>query len=146
MLDFLFLCLYFSITARLFWIDLFSFVLPNTMTYSLLFSGIGYSIIQGQFFDHGMAVLCGSGVFLLIRVLTCWIYKREAMGAGDVKLAAGIGAYWGLTHILYSIYISFILGGLIALIVLLLTDKKKTDYIPFGPILIASSWGFYVVF
>ena len=70
----------------------------------------------------------------------------NAMGAGDVKLAAGIGAYWGSTHILYSIYISFILGGLIALIVLLVTDKEKTDYIPFGPILIASSWGCYVIF
>ena len=61
------------------------------------------------------------------------VYGKEAMGFGDVKLMGALGLYFGLTNIIIIALISFLIGA-ISSIFLLVTKIKKTDeYIPFGP-------------
>ena len=72
------------------------------------------------------------------------VYGKEAMGFGDVRLMGALGLYFGLTNIIIIALISFLIGA-ISSIFLLVTKIKKTDeYIPFGPFIAVSV--FVVIF
>jgi len=100
----------------------------------LLLSGLTGSLLFGAI---GMGV--GAGLFLLIHLLGFFLLKEEAMGMGDVKLAAGIGAFLGWRIGLICFFISFILGAVVATILLLAHLKKRKDRIPFAPFLVAAA-------
>jgi leader peptidase (prepilin peptidase)/N-methyltransferase len=73
------------------------------------------------------------------------IIPREAMGLGDVKLLAAIGAFLGWKATLFTIFLSSVLGGVIGL---LLIVTGKTDWqsrIPYGPYIVAGAltWLFF---
>lgn len=76
---------------------------------------------------------------MAIRLLGSFFLKEEAMGMGDIKLAAGIGAFLGWKIALVSFFISFLLGAVIVIILLVTRLKRKKDKIPFAPFLIGAS-------
>lgn len=74
----------------------------------------------------------GGGIFfgfLLIVVIA----SRGGMGWGDVKLAGLVGLVTGFPLVLVAMFLAFVGGGLIAVILLLLKVKTRKDAIPFGP-------------
>lgn len=70
-------------------------------------------------------------VFLLIPALI----NPRGMGWGDVKMAALIGLVTGFPLILVSMVMGVVLGGLVAIVLLVLKIKKRKEAIPFGPFL-----------
>ncbi|MBI3323830.1 MAG: prepilin peptidase [Candidatus Omnitrophica bacterium] len=80
-----------------------------------------------------VGALAGSGVVWVIGVLGTWFFKREAMGFGDVKLMAMVGAFIGWKQVLL---VNFILAPFLgAAIGLILKFKYGRDVIPYGPFL-----------
>jgi prepilin signal peptidase PulO-like enzyme (type II secretory pathway) len=73
--------------------------------------------------------------FLLAYLITYAIYKREAIGFGDVKLAGLIGLATGPKLVLLSLTLGAILGGVVGIILLLLKLKKRREPLPFGSFL-----------
>ena len=67
-----------------------------------------------------------------IKLLGDFLFKRESMGGGDIKLMFIIGMVLGLPQALFSIFIGSLIGLPLALIILIL---KKDHVIPFGPLL-----------
>jgi leader peptidase (prepilin peptidase)/N-methyltransferase len=83
---------------------------------------------------------------LLAYVITLAIYRTEAMGFGDVKLAGLIGLAIGPRLVLLALTLGAILGGLVGIILLLLKLKKRKEPLPFGSFLAISAmltliWG-----
>jgi leader peptidase (prepilin peptidase)/N-methyltransferase len=72
----------------------------------------------------------GLGIFLLIVIVS-----RGGMGWGDVKLAALIGLVTGFPLVFIALLIGVILGGVVAILLLLFKIKKRKEAIPFGPFL-----------
>jgi leader peptidase (prepilin peptidase)/N-methyltransferase len=68
-------------------------------------------------------------------VLVAIVIPREAMGFGDVKFLACIGAFLGWQAIVFTIAMSSIIGALIGGLMLLFTQGKAGGKIPFGPYL-----------
>ena len=68
-------------------------------------------------------------------------FKKEAMGGGDIKLTAGTAAVLGWQGIAGPLLIGSILGGVVAVALLLLKKKKLGETLPFGPFL---SLGAYI--
>ncbi|NUN92453.1 MAG: prepilin peptidase [Verrucomicrobiae bacterium] len=64
---------------------------------------------------------------------------REAMGLGDVKFLAGIGAFLGPQAIFFVILISSILGSAIGLLMMLAAKRGWGFKIPYGPYLAAAA-------
>ena len=117
--------------------------------------------------DSLMGSLMGGGLIWL----SAWggekIFKQEAMGGGDIKLAALIGAFVGWQAMLMVLFLSFLLGTLAGVPLMLLGKLKKTTevfertsqdqpakaMVPFGPFLAMGAitalmagktiWGFY---
>ena len=64
----------------------------------------------------GLGALVGGGIILAIRWTGAAILKKEAMGLGDVKLMAFLGALVGPLYVLYVLVIGSILGAVIGLV------------------------------
>src|SRR5438132_13087285 len=60
---------------------------------------------------------------------------REAMGRGDLKFLAAIGAFLGWRAVLFSVFAGSLLGSLIGLITLLVGKRVWSAKLPFGPYL-----------
>lgn len=75
----------------------------------------------------GLAI--GALIFLLIVVLS-----RGGMGWGDVSMAGFIGAITGYLLPL-AVLLAVIIGGLLAVVLLVFKLKKRKEGIPFGPFL-----------
>lgn len=81
--------------------------------------------------------LLGGGVMIyLTATIGRFVFKREAMGGGDIKLMAMIGAFLGLRLVIIAYFVAPILAAPIG-ITLKLT--KKADVIPYGPFLALAS-------
>lgn len=70
---------------------------------------------------------------------------REAMGRGDLKFLAAIGAFTGWRAVLFSIFAGSVLGSLVGLLTLVLGKRVWSAKLPFGPYLAAGAliWIFY---
>ena len=72
---------------------------------------------------------------LVIGLLGTWVFKKEAMGGGDLKLLAMIGAFLGWRQVFLIIFISSLVGSIVGLTLVSLNLKKRLEYIPYGPYL-----------
>jgi leader peptidase (prepilin peptidase) / N-methyltransferase len=66
-------------------------------------------------------------------------FPREAMGLGDVKLIAAIGAFVGWQGVLFTIPIAALLGCTFGVVAILLRHKSLSVRVPFGPFLSAGA-------
>ncbi|MFN0116966.1 MAG: prepilin peptidase [Elusimicrobiota bacterium] len=139
-LPFLVLSLFLVIIS---FIDLELKIIPDSLSLSLIVLGLFFSVINPIFsgeiwlkFVHSIiGVLVGGGTILLIGELGKLIYGRDAMGGGDVKLCAALGAFLGWSGVVSAIIIASILGSLVVLIGFFLRRIKSKQLIPFGPFL-----------
>lgn len=131
--------LFFSAMLILFFTDFEKKIIPDSISLGIIGLGFAFGLYESQFWDSFWGAITGFLIYFIISVLAIFYYKKEALGGGDVKLGAGIGAFWGVKIAIVSSYLSFMVGGLIAIILILTKLKKKTDYIPFAPAMIISN-------
>jgi len=72
----------------------------------------------------------GFAIFLVIAIVS-----RGGMGWGDVKLAALIGLATGYPLVFLAIIMGAILGGIVAVALVIAKKRKRRQTIPFGPFL-----------
>lgn len=62
------------------------------------------------------------------------------MGLGDVKLMGALGLYFGFANIIIVAIISFLVGAILSIILLITRIKKSDEYIPFGPFIVIGTF------
>ena len=90
---------------------------------------------MGGFSLVGMSILNGIGAFIFMFALKLFgdfIFKRESMGGGDIKLLGVYGLVLGFPMSMVSVFLSAFIGLPISLIII---KKCKSHEIPFGPFL-----------
>jgi leader peptidase (prepilin peptidase) / N-methyltransferase len=70
-------------------------------------------------------------LFLLLYFLALAIYRRRALGFGDVLLAALIGAMTG-QFVVAALIFGMLLAAVGGLFLIAIRVRKRTDYIPYG--------------
>jgi len=104
-------------------------------------------------------ILACGGVFLAIAIISYYIFKKEGVGGGDIKLAAAIGANIAIGQAMLSFFLAVALGSIIGVGLILARRKTRKDYVPFGPMMVAGAlvtifygrqiveiWRSYVIF
>jgi len=113
--------------------DLKSQKIYNWLTFPLILSGpVIHSIYSGT--DGLLLSAGGFGLGLLVMVIP---FFMGVMGAGDVKLMAGIGAWLGVNATFTAFLFTCLAGGAYALVVML----RNTDYFK---AVIANIWGSFL--
>ena len=127
-------------------------IIPNRLNLTIFEIGIIFAFLYGLS-DVAITIkmligmLIGGGIFLFITLIGGLIYGKEAMGFGDVKLMGALGLFFGQYNIIAVTLVSFLIGAILSIILLVSKIKKSDEYIPFGPfIVIASFISMYVPF
>ena len=129
-------------------IDLAHTIIPDAITLPGTVVGLGTSLwlTPVGLRNAILGVLLGSGLFLLMAILSVVMLKREGMGGGDIKLIAMLGAFLGWHAVLVTIFLAAVLGASVGLALILLRRKGRREPLPFGPFLalgalLAMVWG-----
>ena len=127
-------------------------IIPNRLNLTIFEVGIIFAFLYGLSnmaitINMLLGMVAGGGIFLLITLLGGLFYGKEAMGFGDVKLMGALGLFFGLSNIIVITLVSFLIGAILSIILLVTKIKKSDEYIPFGPfIVIATFLSMYVPF
>ena len=127
-------------------------IIPNRLNLTIFEIGLVFAFLYGLSnvaitINMLLGMVAGAGIFLLITLLGGAFYGKEAMGFGDVKLMGALGLYFGLSNIIIITLVSFLIGAILSIILLLTKLRKTNEYIPFGPfIVIATFISMYIPF
>ena len=118
-------------------------LIPDEMEILIvLVAGLSYlSDLSLLSWNIGTGIISALAFFLVVLAT-----KFRGMGLGDVKLAFVIGFLLGWRGALVAFWMSFILGGVFALLLLLLKRRKFRDTIALGPFMVIGTlisvlWG-----
>ena len=75
------------------------------------------------------------GAIGLVLLLLIVVISRGGMGLGDVKMAGLMGLATGFPVIFVALFVGIVVGGLVAIGLLLSKLRGRKDTIPFGPFL-----------
>jgi leader peptidase (prepilin peptidase)/N-methyltransferase len=131
---------YFSFVAALMVItviDLYHQIIPDVISLPGIGVGLIASLILPQitFWNSLLGILLGGGSLYLVATGYQWLFKREGMGGGDVKLLAMIGAFLGWKSVILTILLSSLIGSIAGILVMVIKGKDFKYAIPFGPFL-----------
>ena len=136
-LEALFYLLFISALIVISFIDLDYQIIPDKISLPGTVVGfIASFFLPLQWYDSLLGILAGGGVILATGYLGKLAFKKEAMGGGDVKLMAMVGAFLGWKLAILTIFFASLIGAVIGIIMKLITGK---EYIPFGPFLSAGA-------
>ncbi len=127
-------------------------IIPNRLNLTIFEVGLVFAFLYGLSnvaitINMLLGMVTGAGIFLLITLLGGAFYGKEAMGFGDVKLMGALGLYFGLSNIIIITLVSFLIGAILSIILLITKLRKTNEYIPFGPfIVIATFISMYIPF
>jgi leader peptidase (prepilin peptidase)/N-methyltransferase len=137
-------------------VDLDHLIIPDRVTIGGIIAGLLLSVIVPAM--HGQETILmsvahsaagaalGGGLLWSIASLGTLIFRKPAMGMGDVKLLAAIGAFLGWRAVLFSVMISSLVGSVVGVSLVIFGRKEMQSRIPYGPFLASAAllwmlWG-----
>ena len=120
-------------------------IIPNRLNLTMFEIGLVFIFLYGISnvaiaINMILGMLVGGGIFLAITLLGGLVYGKEAMGLGDVKLMGALGLYFGLVNIIIIALLSFLIGAVLSIFLLITKIKKTDEYIPFGPFIVLGTF------
>lgn len=117
-------------------------IIPDEISYGGMALGLFISLIYPRLhgtliwhrglLDSFLGLLAGGAMIYGIGILGKLIFKKDAMGGGDVKLMAMIGAFLGWKYVIIIFFMAPFFGSIVGLI---MKYKYKVEIIPYGPYL-----------
>lgn len=111
--------------------DAREYLIPDEFTLGGLVIGLAFAAAGGgaSLITALIGAAVGFGLLWIVGKLGSWAFKEEAMGGGDIKMMAMVGAFVGWQGVLLTIFMGALIGTLIFL-PMSLAGKKKL--VPFG--------------
>lgn len=113
-------------------------IIPDNINIFGILCAIAFHIINFSnffnLFQYFFGFIIGGGFLLSIAIIS-----KGGMGGGDIKLMAMLGLWLGWKFTLLTLFLSFFLGGLISIVLVLFEIKGRKDMIPFGPFIVLAT-------
>jgi leader peptidase (prepilin peptidase)/N-methyltransferase len=128
--------LFTALLVALFGTDLETQRLPNVLTYSGIVAGLVSSVFLPPGIGSSLAgAVLGAAVLMFIR----WLWRVwkgvDAMGLGDVKMLAMIGAFLGWRQVGVVLFLASIAGAVIGVSLAMTRGRSMQSKLPFGTFL-----------
>ncbi len=126
-------------------VDFEHLIIPDRITLGGIVAGVLLSAlvpalhhadgVKAGLFAAALGAAVGWGLLWAVAVLGSLIFRKEAMGFGDVKLLGGIGAFIGWQGVLFTVFASSLVGSIAGISLIVLNKKALQSKIPYGPYL-----------
>ena len=130
-------------------VDLDEYWIPDRVTWGGILIGLPLSALvpalHGQesaltgLRSGAIGAATGFGLLWAVGKLGKLMFKKDAMGFGDVKLMGAVGAFLGGPAALFTVFAAALLGSIFGVTMILLGKKEMGGRIPFGPYLAAGA-------
>jgi leader peptidase (prepilin peptidase)/N-methyltransferase len=124
--------------------DARAYIIPDEFTWGGLVLGLLFAV-AGGLPALGQALIgagVGFGLLWTVGTVGTWLLKQDAMGGGDIKMMAMVGAFLGWQGVLLTIFLGALLGSLI-FVPLALAGRRPL--VPFGIFLAVGATAAYLV-
>jgi leader peptidase (prepilin peptidase)/N-methyltransferase len=118
-------------------IDLEHQIIPDRITLPGLAIGLvaAATILPITLVNAVIGVAVGGGLLWLLAWLSPYLFGKEGMGGGDIKLMGMVGAFLGWKPALLTIMLGAIAGSVLGITLIAIKLLRRDQYIPFGPFL-----------
>ena len=139
-----------SVLIVIFVYDLKHYLIPT----GVLFGAIGIVFLYQLVFDTGFlffnSIWAAIGAASIFWCLYAFPPKEKYMGFGDVQLVILLGLLLGYPNILVGLFLSFFLGAIIGIILMIFSKMGLKSQVPFAPFLITGTfmamfWGQQII-
>jgi leader peptidase (prepilin peptidase)/N-methyltransferase len=125
-------------------VDLEHFLVPNRILLVTLYGGVPLLVLAavtdhevGDLGRAAVGAVVGLGLLLVVHLV-----NPRGMGMGDVKLAGVLGlflGFLGLGHVFLGLFLGFLLGSVVGILLIATKIRSRRDHIPFAPYLAAGA-------
>jgi prepilin signal peptidase PulO-like enzyme (type II secretory pathway) len=133
-------------------------IIPDYATIGLVVLAFFYRVyitMNGAMHPKDFWWTLASGVLLMLLMFGIWwVTKGRGMGFGDVKFALPMGWLLGWNRALVALFLAFVIGAVVGLLLIGLNVKHMKSKIAFGPFLVLATgisliwghdiWGWYM--
>jgi len=148
--------LHYYIVGSLLLVIFFSDLKYHFIYDQIIYPAIGITLLYYlfNFFTHYelritnylLSSFLAAAFFYLLHILGPKLFHRDTMGLGDVKLAFLMGLLLGYPKIIVALYLAFLTGALVGVILIAVKKAKMKSQIPFGSFLVGATlvvwfWG-----
>lgn len=128
-------CIFSVILLGAAFIDIDHGIIPDRLTYPGMVIGLVLSFWTLGFLPALWGFLAFGGLMLAVALIS-----NGGMGGGDIKLAAAIGAFTGITGSAVTLLMASLLGAVFGLMVMAVNKTGRKTPIKFGPFLALSAY------
>lgn len=113
------------------------YIIPDQFSLGGLVLGLGLAFLPGGIdaLDALIGAIVGFGLLGSVAVVGKWMLKKDAMGLGDIKMMAMVGAFLGWVGVLLTVF----LGALLGAVIFGPISYKTKKLVPFGIFLAAAA-------
>jgi leader peptidase (prepilin peptidase)/N-methyltransferase len=121
--------------------DLSHKIIPNAITYPGIVVGLlgAVTVLPVGIVNSLLGIAVGGGLLWFLLWVSPYLFGKEGMGWGDIKLLAMIGAFLGWKPALLTIMIGSLIGSVIGIGLMAAQIIKRDEHIPFGPFLVVGA-------
>lgn len=121
--------------------DLSHKIIPNAITFPGMVVGLlsAATVLPLGLVNGLIGLLVGGGILWVLAWASPYLFGKEGMGGGDIKLLGMIGAFLGWKPALMTIMVGSFLGSVVGVTLIAARVIKREDYIPFGPFLVCGA-------
>ena len=122
--------------------DLSHTMIPDAVTLPGIVMGLSCAalILPIGIVDSLLGVMVAGGILWFLAWISPYVFGKEGMGGGDIKLMAMVGSFIGWQPALLAIMIGSLLGSLVGGGLIVTRVMRREQYIPFGPFLAIGSF------
>ena len=126
--------------------DFSALTIPDGLTYSYVVLGILLAIFDSRIplIESVAGGLVGLVLFWAIAAIGSKVFKRQALGGGDIKMAAMLGVFVGPVNLIFAMFFACVLALLYAVVLRLAFSARVTREVPFGPFLATAGIASYL--
>ncbi len=116
-------------------IDFRYYIIPDRISLGLMVVGLIFGYLSHRFLFSLYGLIFGFALLYFVAILGKLLFKKEAMGGGDIKLLGGIGAFLGIKGVLFVLFFSSLFGSIVGIALIVAKKSEMGGRIPFGPYL-----------
>ena len=133
--------IFFSALLVVAWIDFDHLIIPDVISLPGILLGLlaAATVLPIGFINSLIGVMLGGGMLWLLAILSPYVFGKEGLGGGDIKLLAMIGAFLGWQPVLLTLMLASVLGAVVGIALLACKVMERGHYIPFGPFLVGGA-------